>query len=64
MDVNGAPLDVSGRLGAAAVTLNGASVNVQLAKQLGSTAGLTTRAEIFSKSTIATGAPGGWVPAP
>ena len=30
---------------------------------LDSTAGFTTRAEIFYASTIATGAPGGWVPA-
>jgi hypothetical protein len=64
MDLNSAPLDVSARLGVAAMTLNGASVNVQLARQLGSTAGLATRAEVFSKSTIATGSPGGWVPAP
>ena len=64
MDLNGAPLDVSARLGVAAVTVNSASVNVQLAKQLGSTAGLATRAEVFSRSTIATGSPGGWVPAP
>jgi pectate lyase/pectin methylesterase-like acyl-CoA thioesterase len=63
-DLMGAPLDVSARLGTAAVTMNGASANVQLAKQLGSTAGLTTRAEVFFKSTIATGQPGGWVPAP
>jgi pectin methylesterase-like acyl-CoA thioesterase len=63
-DLNGTPLDVSGRLGVAAVTLNGTTVNVQLAKQLESTAGLTTRADIFANSTIATGSPGGWVPAP
>jgi hypothetical protein len=64
MDSSGATLDVTARLGAATVTLNGAPVNVQLAKQLESTAGLTTRAEVFSKSTIATGSPGSWVPAP
>lgn len=63
MDLSGATLDVSARLGAAAVTVNGTPANVQLAKQLGSTDGLTTRAEIFQKSTIATGSPGGWVPA-
>jgi pectin methylesterase-like acyl-CoA thioesterase len=63
-DLSGAPLDVSARIGVAAVTLNGASINVPLAKQLDSTAGPTTRAEVFSKSTIATGSPGGWVPAP
>lgn len=64
MDLVGAPLDVSARLNTASVTLNGSSVSVQLAKPLGSTEGLTTRAEIFQKSTIATGLPGGWVPAP
>jgi pectate lyase/pectin methylesterase-like acyl-CoA thioesterase len=64
MDLGGASLDVSARLGTATVTVNGAPVNVQLAKPLSSTAGLTTRAEIFQKSTIATGSPGGWVPAP
>ena len=35
-----------------------------LAKPFDSTAGFTTRAEIFYASTIATGAPGGWVPSP
>jgi hypothetical protein len=64
MDLAGAPLDVSARLGAATVTANGTPVSVQLAKQLDSTEGLTTRAEIFQKSTIATGSPGGWVPSP
>ena len=64
MDLSGAPLDVSARIGTVPVTVNGASVNVQLAKQLDSTEGLTTRAAIFQKSTIATGSPGGWVPAP
>jgi pectate lyase/pectin methylesterase-like acyl-CoA thioesterase len=64
MDLTGAPLDVSARLGTAAVTVDGAQVNVQLAKQLGSVARLTTRAEIFEKSTIATGSPGGWIPVP
>ena len=63
-DLTGAPLDLTGRLGMAAVTVNGASANVQLAKQLDSAAGLTTRAEVFFKSTIATGSPGGWVPVP
>lgn len=64
MDLDGAPLDVSGRLGVATVTASGTPVNVQLAKQLSSTEGLATRAEIFRNSTIATGSPGGWVPAP
>lgn len=64
MDLTGALLDVSARIGVAAVTVNNASVSVQLAKQLSSTEGLATRAEIFNKSTIATGLPGGWVPAP
>jgi pectate lyase/pectin methylesterase-like acyl-CoA thioesterase len=64
MDLNGAPLDVSARLGTISVTLNGSPVNVLVSKQLTSAAGLSTRAEVFSKSTIATGAPGGWVPAP
>jgi len=64
MDLSGAPLDVSARLGTASVTLNGTPANVQLAKALGSTDGLATRAEIFQKSTIATGSPGGWVPSP
>ena len=60
----GALLDVSARVDAAAVTVSGASVNVQHAGQLSSTEGLTTRAEIFHNSTIATGSPGGWAPAP
>ena len=64
VDLGGAPLDVSARLGAAAVKVNNVVTNVVLAKPLGSPAGLTTRAEIFQNSTIATGAPGGWVPAP
>jgi hypothetical protein len=64
MNLDGAPLDVSSRIGVASVTVSGTPVSVQLAKQLGSTAGLTTRAEIFQKSTVATGAPGGWVPGP
>ncbi len=64
MDLSGALLDVSARPGATPVTLNGSPVSVVLSKQLDSTAGLATRAEVFSKSTIATGAPGGWVPAP
>jgi pectin methylesterase-like acyl-CoA thioesterase len=64
MDLSGASLDVSARLGTASVTVNGAPVSVQLAKQLSSTEGLATRAEIFQKSTIATGSPGGWVPSP
>lgn len=64
LDLAGAPLDVSTRLGAAIVNVAGVPSTVVLAKPLDSTAGLTTRAEIFFKSTIATGAPGGWVPAP
>jgi pectate lyase/pectin methylesterase-like acyl-CoA thioesterase len=63
-DLDGNVLNTGARLGLAAVTVNGASSNVQLAKTLDSTAGLTSRADIFSRSTIATGAPGGWVPAP
>jgi pectate lyase/pectin methylesterase-like acyl-CoA thioesterase len=63
-DLNGALLDVSARLSVAAVTVNNASVNVQLAKQLGTTEGFSTRGEIFHKSTIATGSPGGWTPVP
>jgi hypothetical protein len=46
------------------VTLSGSTVSVVISKQLDSTAGLTTRAEVFFKSTIATGSPGGWVPVP
>lgn len=64
MDLAGAPLDVSARLGVQSVKVNGVPTNIQLARQLGSPAGLTTRAEIFQNSTIATGSPGGWVPAP
>ena len=64
MDLNGAPLDVSARLGVASVKVASVPTNLVLAKPLGSAAGLTTRAEIFQNSTIATGAPGGWVPAP
>lgn len=64
MNLNGSPLDVSARLGVASVKVNNVATNLQLAKQLGAATGLTTRAEIFQNSTIATGAPGGWVPAP
>jgi pectate lyase/pectin methylesterase-like acyl-CoA thioesterase len=64
MDLGGAPLDVSARLGVASVKVNNLPTNVVLAKPLGSAAGLTTRAEIFQNSTIATGVPGGWVPLP
>jgi len=63
-DLDGNVLNTSARLGLAAVTVNGANANVQLAKTLDSTAGLTSRADIFYRSTIATGSPGGWVPAP
>jgi pectate lyase/pectin methylesterase-like acyl-CoA thioesterase len=64
MDLTGAPLDVSGRLGVASVKVNNVPTNLSLARQLGSAAGLTSRADIFQNSTIATGSPGGWVPAP
>jgi pectin methylesterase-like acyl-CoA thioesterase len=64
MDLTGAPLDVSARLGIASVKVNNVPTNLSLARQLGSAAGLTSRADIFQNSTIATGAPGGWVPAP
>lgn len=64
MDLNGAPLDVSARLGVASVKVNNVATNLVLAKPLGSSTGLTNRADIFQNSTIATGAPGGWVPAP
>lgn len=64
LDLIGAPLDVSARLGLASVIVGGVARNVQLARPLGSAAGLTTRAEVFQNSTIATGAPGGWVPTP
>jgi pectate lyase/pectin methylesterase-like acyl-CoA thioesterase len=63
-DLTGASLDVSARLGLTPVTLSGSTVSVVISKQLDSTAGLTTRAEVFFKSTIATGSPGGWVPVP
>lgn len=64
MDLNGNLLDVSARLGAAIVNVAGLPTTVQLAKPLDATTGLTTRAEVFFNSTIGTGAPGGWVPAP
>jgi pectate lyase/pectin methylesterase-like acyl-CoA thioesterase len=64
MDLAGAPLDLSARLGVASVKVAGVPVSIPLAKQLGAATGLTTRAEIFHNSTIATGAPGGWVPTP
>lgn len=63
-DLDGNPLNTAARLGLANVVVNGASTPVQLAKALDSTAGLTSRADIFYRSTIATGSPGGWVPAP
>ena len=63
-DLNGLPLNVSGRLGQAVVTLAGVPTSVVLAKLLDATTGLTQRADVFFNSTIATGAPGGWVPAP
>lgn len=64
MDLAGAPLNVAGRLGAATVTVGGLPSTVQLAKPLDNSSGLATRAEVFFKSTAATGGPGGWVPAP
>lgn len=64
MDLTGAPLDVSARLGVASVKVNNVATNLSLARQLNNANGLTTRAAIFQNSTIATGAPGGWVPAP
>lgn len=64
MDLDGNPLDLGPRLGAAIVNVAGMPNTVPLAKTLDSTAGLTTRAEIFFNSTAATGAPGGWVPMP
>jgi hypothetical protein len=63
-DLAGAPLDVSARLGAAIVNVAGLPTTVQLAKPLDATTGLATRAEVFFNSTIATGAPGSWVPLP
>lgn len=64
LDLDGNLLNTAARLGAATVTVGGTNATVQLAKTLDSTAGLTSRADIFLRSTIATGAPGGWVPAP
>jgi pectate lyase/pectin methylesterase-like acyl-CoA thioesterase len=63
-DLAGSPLDTSGRIASATVTLAGSPVVVALSRQLGSTAGLGTRAEVFFNSTAATGAPGGWNPTP
>lgn len=63
-DLAGNLLDVSGRLGSAIVTVGSLPSTVTLAKPLDATTGLATRAEVFVNSTIATGAPGGWVPAP
>jgi pectate lyase/pectin methylesterase-like acyl-CoA thioesterase len=64
MDLGGNPLSLAARVGLAAVTAGGNTANVQLAKTLDSPLGLSTRAELFYRSTIATGAPGGWVPTP
>ncbi len=63
-DLDGNPLNTAARLAAATVTVGGSGSTVQLAKTLDSTTGLTSRADIFYRSTIATGAAGGWVPAP
>ncbi len=64
MDLSGAPLDLSTRLGVASVKVNNVPTPLSLARVLASDAGLTDRAAIFFNSTIATGAQGGWVPAP
>lgn len=64
MDASGAPLSLAGRLGVASVRVGGVPTPVTLAKVLSTPSGLTTRAEVFYNSTIATGSPGGWVPAP
>lgn len=63
-DLAGALLDVSGRLASQNVTANGATTSLVLAKQMDSAAGYSTRAEVFSKSTIANGSAGSWVPTP
>jgi pectate lyase/pectin methylesterase-like acyl-CoA thioesterase len=63
MDLDGNPLNVSQRLGIATVNVAGTPRSVVLAKQLDSTAGLTTRAEVFANST-AGGLPAGWNPVP
>jgi len=64
MDLSGAPLNVASRLGAATVTVAGVPTTVTLAKPLDATTGLTARADIFFKSTAATGSVGGWAPVP
>jgi pectate lyase/pectin methylesterase-like acyl-CoA thioesterase len=64
LDLAGAPLNVGARLGLATVTVGGLPSAVQLAKPLDNPSGLATRAEVFFRSTAATGAPGGWVPVP
>ncbi|WP_077035661.1 Ig-like domain-containing protein [Pelomonas sp. KK5] len=64
MDANGAPLDLSGRLGATTVKVNNVSTANQQAKVISDPTGLATRAEVFYNSTIATGAAGGWAPVP
>lgn len=63
MDASGAPLNVSARLGIQAVKVNAVNTPLVLAKVMDSDAGLSDRATVFFNSTIATGAPGGWVPA-
>jgi hypothetical protein len=63
-DLDGAPLDLSARLAVVTVRVAGADKSLALARQLGSSVGLDQRADLFFNSTIATGAPGGWVPAP
>ena len=64
LDLAGAPLDLSSRLGLAVVNVGEVATNLTLVTTLDSSIGLATRAEVFYNSTIGTGAPGGWVPAP
>ncbi len=63
LDLDGQSLDLGQRLGLATVNVAGVPRSVVLAKPLDSTLGLTTRAEVFVRSTAAGGAPG-WVPVP
>ena len=64
MDLSGQPLNTAARLGWATVNVGGRAATVQLTKTLDSTVGLATRAEVFYKSTAATGSVGGWAPLP
>lgn len=66
-DMNGVALNLAARLNSQSVSVGaapGVPTQIVLAKQMDSTAGYNSRAEIFFNSTVATGAPGGWVPAP